>query len=50
MQFSSRGLCSALMADLFADQELPSRAEEALAAGAPLADQLRPKSLDEVVG
>src|SRR5689334_5325124 len=50
MQFSSRGLCSALMADLFADQEVPSRADEAPAAGAPLADQLRPKSLDEVVG
>jgi putative ATPase len=38
------------MADLFADQELPSRAAEAPAAGAPLADRLRPKSLDEVVG
>src|SRR5690348_16786668 len=38
------------MADLFADQELPSRASEAPAAGAPLADRLRPKSLDEVVG
>ncbi|HWC56683.1 MAG TPA: replication-associated recombination protein A [Sphingomicrobium sp.] len=38
------------MADLFADQELPSRASEAPADNAPLADRLRPKSLDEVVG
>ena len=38
------------MADLFADQEIPSRAPEAPAANAPLADRLRPKSLDEVVG
>lgn len=38
------------MADLFADQEVPSRAAHAPAADAPLADRLRPKSLDEVVG
>ena len=38
------------MADLFADEELPSRPADAPAAGAPLADRLRPKSLDEVVG
>jgi putative ATPase len=38
------------MADLFADQEIPSRAPDAPAANAPLADRLRPKSLDEVVG
>ena len=38
------------MADLFADQELPARAAEAPSDGAPLADRLRPKSLDEVVG
>jgi len=38
------------MADLFADQELPSQAAEAPSADAPLADRLRPKSLDEVVG
>jgi len=38
------------MADLFADQEIPSRAPEAPAANTPLADRLRPKSLDEVVG
>jgi putative ATPase len=38
------------MADLFADQQLPSRAEEPPVEGAPLADRLRPKSLEEVVG
>jgi len=38
------------MADLFADQELPTRAAEAPSEGAPLADRLRPKSLGEVVG
>jgi len=38
------------MADLFADQELPGRAPEAPADNAPLADRLRPKALDEVVG
>jgi putative ATPase len=38
------------MADLFADQEVQSRRAEAPAADAPLADRLRPKSLDEVVG
>jgi putative ATPase len=38
------------MADLFADQELPSRAPEAPSESAPLADRLRPKSLAEVVG
>lgn len=50
MQFPSRGLWVRAMADLFADQELPSRAAEAPSAGAPLADRLRPTSLDEVVG
>jgi putative ATPase len=35
------------MADLFADQE---RSTDAIAADAPLADRLRPKSLDEIVG
>jgi putative ATPase len=39
-----------MMADLFADQEVPSRAPEAPPANAPLADRLRPGSLDEVVG
>jgi putative ATPase len=38
------------MADLFADEELPSRAGSAPAAGAPLADRLRPRSLGDVVG
>src|SRR3954447_22235999 len=36
--------------DLFADQELPNGTAEIMAEGAPLADRLRPKSLDEVVG
>jgi putative ATPase len=38
------------MADLFADQELPSRPADAPSEGAPLADRLRPKSLEDVVG
>ena len=38
------------MADLFADQEVPARAPAAPQANAPLADRLRPASLDEVVG
>src|SRR5437868_12041725 len=38
------------MADLFTDQEVPTRAPEAPPANAPLADRLRPRSLDEVVG
>jgi putative ATPase len=38
------------MADLFADQEIPPKPSEAPAADAPLADRLRPRSLDEVVG
>jgi putative ATPase len=38
------------MSDLFADQEIPGRAPEEPAADAPLADRLRPRSLDEVVG
>jgi putative ATPase len=38
------------MADLFADQQVPAREVEAPAANAPLADRLRPTSLDEVVG
>ncbi|MBA2636552.1 MAG: replication-associated recombination protein A [Sphingomonas sp.] len=37
------------MADLFADQQL-SQAADAPPANAPLADRLRPKSLDEIVG
>jgi putative ATPase len=38
------------MADLFADQQIPSGPPEPPAAHAPLADKLRPRSLDEVVG
>ena len=38
------------MADLFADQDVPTRAAEEPPANAPLADRLRPKSLEEVVG
>ncbi len=38
------------MADLFADQELPSRAASQTSENAPLADRIRPQSLDEVVG
>jgi putative ATPase len=38
------------MADLFADQEVTARSDDAPPANAPLADRLRPKSLDEVVG
>jgi putative ATPase len=38
------------MADLFADQEVPTHASETPPANAPLADRLRPKSLSEVVG
>ncbi len=37
------------MADLFSDEEL-QRAQPATAANAPLADRLRPQSLDEIVG
>ena len=39
------------MADLFADQEIPaSKPLEAPSANAPLADRLRPRDLDEIVG
>ena len=38
------------MADLFADQEVPDSAPVAAPANAPLADRLRPRTLDEVVG
>src|SRR3569832_1786354 len=38
------------MADLFADQQVPAPPADAPAANAPLADRLRPRSLDEVVG
>src|SRR6476661_4348520 len=38
------------MADLFAEEKVSSRAPDVPAANAPLADRLRPTSLDEVVG
>src|SRR5437868_8724306 len=38
------------MADLVADQNIPAKPQQAPAADAPLADRLRPPSLDEVVG
>ncbi|MES2120433.1 MAG: replication-associated recombination protein A [Pseudomonadota bacterium] len=38
------------MTDLFADDDIAQRPAEAPPAGAPLADRLRPQSLDEVVG
>ena len=38
------------MADLFAHEDVPTRAAEEPPGNAPLADRLRPKSLDEVVG
>ena len=38
------------MADLFSDQEIPARATDEPSANAPLADRLRPKGLDEIVG
>jgi putative ATPase len=51
MAFSSIRPMSERMADLFADEELPSVPPgHGPAADAPLADRLRPASLDEVVG
>jgi putative ATPase len=38
------------MPDLFADEDVPTRAPETPPANAPLADRLRPRSLGEVVG
>ena len=38
------------MPDLFSDQDVPTRPAERPAANSPLADRLRPKTLDEVVG
>jgi putative ATPase len=38
------------MADLFADHEMPAAAPEHPSGNPPLADRLRPSSLDEVVG
>jgi putative ATPase len=38
------------MSDLFADQEIPTKPTEPPSVNAPLADRIRPRSLDEVVG
>jgi putative ATPase len=38
------------MPDLFADQDAPPKPLETTPANAPLADRLRPRSLDEIVG
>ena len=38
------------MSDLFADQDVPARPLETAPANSPLADRLRPRSLDEIVG
>jgi len=38
------------MSDLFNDQEVPTRLADAPSENAPLADRLRPRSLDEIVG
>src|SRR5687768_2107912 len=48
--FRSTGLLHRPMADLFADEVPPSAQPEQLSPHAPLADRLRPRSLDEVVG
>src|SRR5688572_3086475 len=48
--FSWLRLLPQTMADLFADDALPATAPTEPAADAPLADRLRPRSLDEVVG
>src|SRR4051812_16110041 len=47
--FYSRAYC-AVMADLFADDPPPATVQAEPAADAPLADRLRPRGLDEVVG
>src|SRR5688572_573092 len=48
--FSWLRLLPQTMADLFADDALPATAPTEPAADAPLADRLRPRSLDAVVG
>src|SRR5215210_56551 len=50
VQFPALGLCFQAIADLFADPEIAARPPEAPAASAPLADRLRPTSLEEIVG
>src|SRR5216110_2836737 len=46
----ARTYLETVMPDLFADQILPERSAEPSPANAPLADRLRPSSLQEVVG
>ena len=48
--FLSARLFAAVMADLFADDPPPSAAAPDPAVDAPLADRLRPRSLDDIVG
>jgi len=50
VHFPERSLWSGAMADLFADEKIPTRTSEAPPESAPLADRLRPRTLDEVVG
>jgi putative ATPase len=50
VHFPVRSLWSGAMADLFTDEKIPTRATEAPPESAPLADRLRPRTLDEVVG
>src|SRR5881398_1146838 len=38
------------MPDLFADEDIQTKPAEAIPANTPLADRLRPRSLDEIVG
>src|SRR5215211_6221196 len=49
--FAGPFLCWPTMADLFADQTLPTARREAPPSeNAPLADRIRPQSLGEIVG
>ena len=50
VQLFLRRLIAVLMADLFADDPLPAAAPAEPAADAPLADRLRPRGLEDVVG
>src|SRR5215212_7170779 len=50
VQFAAFCLLAGAMPDLFADQDAPIRQPEIAPANAPLADRLRPRSLEEIVG
>ena len=50
MQIRAAFLILGAMPDLFADDEIAARPPETAPANAPLADRLRPRSLDEIVG